>query len=76
MTSTNDTIINLLQISPIMLSKQLSLQEFTALTELIPDLPIEREKNGQVTVFSPKSRVKGKIESIVNTYIGWTRLAN
>ena len=48
---------------PLELQKPLSKSEFTILTERYPDLQMEREKDGVVTVMSPVKRGSGKREA-------------
>lgn len=51
-----------LQHGAIELQKPVSRQDFIALSERYPDLPMEREKDGTVTIMSPVKRGSGKRE--------------
>jgi Uma2 family endonuclease len=51
-----------LHFGPVELQRPLSREEFVALAERYPDLGLEREKNGAVTVMSPVKRGSGKRE--------------
>lgn len=48
---------------PVELQKPLSKAEFAALAERYPDLAMEREANGTVTVMSPEKKGSGRRES-------------
>ncbi|MFN0035026.1 MAG: Uma2 family endonuclease, partial [Saprospiraceae bacterium] len=50
---------------PVKLQRPLSREEFVMLAEHFPDLGMEREKNGTVTVMSPVKRGSSKRESAV-----------
>jgi Uma2 family endonuclease len=54
-----------LHFGPVELQRPLSREEFVALAERYPDLGLEREKNGAVTVMSPVKRGSSKRESSV-----------
>jgi Uma2 family endonuclease len=54
-----------LHFGPVELHRPLSREEFVALAERCPDLGLEREKNGAVTVMSPVKRGSSKRESSV-----------
>lgn len=61
--------IELLNYGPIQLEGPLSVAEFISLYLKFPELQIEREKNGKVTIMTPVKRGSGKRESILNGYI-------
>jgi len=54
-----------LHYGPVELQRPLSKEEFTALAERYPDLGMEREANGTVTVMSPVKRGSSKRESVL-----------
>ncbi len=54
---------------PVELQNPLSKEDFIALTERYPDLPMEREKNGIVTIMSPVKRGSSKRESALNGFL-------
>lgn len=54
-----------LHYGPVELQRPLSKEEFTALAERYPDLNMEREANGTVTVMSPVKRGSSKRESAI-----------
>jgi Uma2 family endonuclease len=61
-----------LHYGPVELQRPLSKEEFTALAERYPDLGMEREANGTVTVMSPVKRGSSKRESaIIGLLYAW-----
>lgn len=67
----------LLKYGPIHLEQALSVEEFTLLYAQFPDLLLEREANGRVSIMSPVKRGSGRRESFVNTLVGyWSRQSN
>lgn len=61
--------IELLKYGPLQLERPLSVTEFVSLYRKFPDLRMEREKNGKVTIMTPVKRGSGKRESILNGYL-------
>lgn len=59
----------LLKYGPIQLESPLSVAEFISLYRKFPELQMERENNGKVTIMTPVKRGSGKRESILNGYI-------
>ena len=59
----------LLKYGPIQLESPLSVSEFISLYRKFPELQMERENNGKVTIMTPVKRGSGKRESILNGYI-------
>lgn len=61
--------IELLNYGPIQLEGPFSVAEFISLYLKFPELQMEREKNGKVTIMTPVKRGSGKRKSILNGYI-------
>lgn len=59
----------LLQYGPVILQNPLSREEFIALVSEFPDLLMEREANGKVTVMSPVKKGSGRRESGVIFFV-------
>lgn len=53
------------------LQNPVSKQDFVAMTERYPDLPMERAQNGIATIMSPVKRGSGKRESKLNYWVSW-----
>ncbi|MCO6476307.1 MAG: Uma2 family endonuclease [Phaeodactylibacter sp.] len=53
------------EFGPLILDKALSREEFIALSSRYPDLRMEREKSGKITIMSPVKGGSGNRESIV-----------
>ena len=70
------TIYELLQYGPIRVERPMSMDEFIALHIQFPELQMEREKDGKVTIMTPVKKGSGRRESIINTYVGHWALTN
>ena len=65
-----------LHFGPVELQRPLSREEFVNLAEHFPDLGMEREKNGTVTVMSPVKRGSGKREFSLSGFLFMWHQAN
>jgi len=63
-------IRELSRLSPIILDRPFTREEFMALVDQYPDLQLEREKNGKVIIMTPVKAGSGKRESIVHLFVG------
>lgn len=68
------SIMAFLQYGPVLLEHHLSLEEFKVLCNQFPELLMEREANGKVTIMSPVKKGSGRRESYVNTLVGYWAL--
>lgn len=64
------TVLDLVKLSSLTFNKALSIEEFTQLAEQLPNVQMEREKNGKVTLMCPVKKGSGGREQILSTYIG------
>ncbi|MEM8524028.1 MAG: Uma2 family endonuclease [Bacteroidota bacterium] len=62
-------LVELFKYGPILLEQPLSIKEFTNLYTQFPELLMEREKNGKVSIMSPVKRGSGRRESVISGYI-------
>ena len=64
-------LTELFKYGPIVFERPLSIVEFTDLYSQFPELLMEREANGKVTIMSPVKRGSGRRESYINTLVGY-----
>ena len=67
---TINPIREIAELGPLILDKALSIEEFAALSARYPDLRMEREKSGKITIMSPVKFGSGNRESIPLIYLG------
>lgn len=59
-----------MQYAPLTLHQSLSKEDFLVLSQVFPDLQMERSKTGQVTIMSPVKKGSGRWEAYLITIIG------
>ncbi|MEL6719965.1 MAG: Uma2 family endonuclease [Bacteroidota bacterium] len=73
MTNTANTaqsfLMELFQYGPILLEQPLSITEFTNLYAQFPELLMEREEDGKVSIMSPVKRGSGRREFVISGYL-------
>ena len=69
-TKTVNPIREIAELGPLILDKALSKEEFALLSARYPDLRMEREKSGKITIMSPGKFGSGNRESIANLFLG------
>ncbi|MCB0579953.1 MAG: Uma2 family endonuclease [Phaeodactylibacter sp.] len=65
----HDPIKDIAELGPLILDRALSIKEFAALSARYPDLRMEREKTGKITIMSPVKFGSGNRESIANFFL-------
>lgn len=70
-TSNTSILTELFKYGAIALERSLSIEEFTQLHSRFPELLMEREADGKVTIMSPVKKGSGRRESFVNTLVGY-----
>lgn len=65
----HDPIKDIAELGPLVLDRALSIKEFAALSARYPDLRMEREKTGKITIMSPVKFGSGNRESIANFFL-------
>ena len=68
--SGNEPLAGLPFLGPVILDRYFTKQEFLKIASRYPDLQIEREKDGKISVMSPVKTGSGFRESIVLIYLG------
>ena len=63
------SLLELVKLSPLTFDRALSIEEFTTLAEHFPNVRMEREKNGKVTLMCPVKKGSGSREGIVSGYV-------
>ncbi len=63
------SLLELVKLSPLTFDRALSIKEFAQLAEHFPNVQMEREKNGKVTLMSPVKKGSGGRENIVNGFV-------
>ena len=53
------SLLELVKLSPLTFDRALSIEEFTTLAEHFPNVRMEREKNGKVTLMCPVKKGSG-----------------
>ncbi len=66
---TIDPIREIAELGPLTLDKALSIEEFAALSARYPDLRMERERSGKITIMSPVKFGSGNRESLANFFL-------
>ncbi len=69
-TKTRSDLHDIADYGPLILDKPLSKEEFIALSARFPELRMEREKSGKITIMSPVKFGSGTRESRVHIYLG------
>lgn len=62
-------LVELFKYGPILLEQPLSIAEFNNLYAQFPELLMEREANGKVSIMSPVKRGSGRRESVISGYL-------
>lgn len=65
----NKPFVAIMHLSPITLEKKLSREDFITLIKQFPDMQLEREKNGKVTIMPPVKFGSGKRELHIGYYL-------
>ncbi len=63
-------LTEVVELGTVVLQKKMSLEEFLAIVRAYPNLNVEREKNGKVTIMSPVKFGSGKKELHFGIYLG------
>ncbi|MCB0848054.1 MAG: hypothetical protein KDE26_32595, partial [Bacteroidetes bacterium] len=66
----SNSIRELLKFGPVTLDNPMSTIDFYHFHQALPDLLMERDKHGRVTIMSPVKKGSGKRESLLQIIIG------